>query len=76
MSWESKQQAGSGVISRALARSTDVSYITVVGGKHAMLRRHGEYDGLAAQFMVATLLGQPASGVIERVLAGERWLEV
>ena len=44
--------------------------------KHAMLRHYEEFDGLAAQFSVTTLLGDPATGPIQRVLAGEHWLEV
>lgn len=34
----------------------DVEYVTVQGGKHAMLRHHARFDGLAADFAVGTLL--------------------
>jgi pimeloyl-ACP methyl ester carboxylesterase len=68
--------ANSAAVARALGRTADVGYITILGGKHAMLRHHAEFDGLAAQFTVATLLGDPAAGPIQRVLAGEHWLEV
>ncbi len=37
-----------------------------------MLRHHRTFDRLAAEFAAATLLDTPASGTMERVLAGER----
>ena len=40
-----------------LARSTDVDYVLVPGGKHAMLAHHREFDRAAADFVTATLLG-------------------
>jgi pimeloyl-ACP methyl ester carboxylesterase len=47
--------------SAALARRIDdtanVSYVTVEGGRHAMLRHHGEFSGRAARFAIETLLG-------------------
>ncbi len=63
-------------VARGLGRQTEVAYVNVLGGKHAMLGRHNLFDGLAAQFAVSTLLGEPAEGTIARVLAGERWIEV
>lgn len=64
-------------VARDLARTADhVGYVTVTGGKHAMLRRHDVFDGLAADFTAATLLGGRSDGVVGRVLAGEEWLEV
>lgn len=64
-------------VARDLARTADhVGYITVTGGKHAMLRRHEVFDGLAADFTAATLLGRPTDGAVGRVLAGEQWVEV
>ena len=63
-------------MARRLATLTPVSYITVRGGKHAMLRRGGTFERLATQFVTATLLDEPAQGPIERALAGEAWLEV
>jgi pimeloyl-ACP methyl ester carboxylesterase len=68
--------ANSAAVARALGRTADVGYITILGGKHAMLRHHAEFDGLAAQFTAATLLGDPGVGPIKRVLDGEHWLEV
>ena len=66
----------SAAVARDLARTAEVGYVTVEGGKHAMLRRHGVFDGLAADFAVATLLGRRPEGVIGRVLAGEAWVDV
>jgi alpha-beta hydrolase superfamily lysophospholipase len=68
--------ANSAAMARTMARTASVGYITVQGGKHAMLKHHRMFDGLAAQFAVATLLGTAPTGAIARVLAGERWLEV
>lgn len=68
--------ANSAAVARALGRTADVGYITVTGGKHAMLRHHAEFDGLATRFTAATLLGDAATGPIRRVLDGEHWLEV
>jgi pimeloyl-ACP methyl ester carboxylesterase len=68
--------ARSAELARRLAEITSVSYISVRGGKHAMLRRGGTFERLATQFVTATLLGEPAQGPIERALAGEPWLEV
>ena len=53
----------SAAVARTLEKSTAVSYVTVRGGKHAMLRRRGLFDGLAADFVTGTLLSQVHSGV-------------
>ncbi len=63
-------------LARALARHAQVSYITVAGAKHGMLAHHGRFDGVAAAFAVATLLGEGDGGLVDRVLDGERWIEV
>ncbi len=63
-------------VARDLARTADVGFVTVEGGSHAMLRHHGVFDGLAADFAATTLLGADPSPTIARVLAGERWLAV
>jgi pimeloyl-ACP methyl ester carboxylesterase len=68
--------ANSAAVARALGRTADVGYVTILGGKHAMLGHHAEFDGLAARFTAATLLGDPATGPVRRVLDGEHWLEV
>ncbi|MEP6816563.1 MAG: alpha/beta hydrolase [Marmoricola sp.] len=64
----------SAVVARALSRTTDVGYIRVSGGRHAMLRHHSEFDRYATQFATATLLGDPAPGPVGQVLAGEVWV--
>ncbi len=53
---------------RALSRTgSRVGYITVAGGKHAMLRRHEDFGALAADFTAATLLGAPARVIPEQM---------
>ncbi len=39
-----------------LRRTADVTYLSVPGGKHAMLSHHAEFDGAAADFVTAALL--------------------
>ena len=51
-------------LARALETHTDVAFVSVTGAKHAMLRRHAVFDGLAADFACATLLGTRAGGVM------------
>lgn len=63
-------------LAAVLSTRADVGYVSVEGGKHAMLRRHALFDGLAAQFAVTTLLGAPATGSLARLEAGERWITV
>lgn len=64
----------SAVVARALGRTAHVGYVTVPGGKHAMLRHHRVFDRMAAEFAAATLLGDDASGPVGQVLAGEQWV--
>ncbi|WP_344252717.1 alpha/beta fold hydrolase [Terrabacter carboxydivorans] len=67
----------SAAVARDLARTADrVGYVTVEGGKHAMLRRGTVFDRLAADFTAATLLGRHPEGVVGRVLDGEEWVDV
>lgn len=49
----------SAALARRLSRHADVEYVCVEGGKHAMLRHHARFDGLATGFAVQTLL-EPA----------------
>ncbi|MGO4340978.1 alpha/beta hydrolase [Pedococcus sp. 2YAF34] len=63
-------------VARDLERTADVGYVTVAGGRHAMLRRHHVFDGAAADFATATLLGAEVGGAVGRVLSGDRWFEV
>lgn len=45
------------VVGRALSRRTEVTFVDVEGGKHAMLRHGREFDRRAADFTAAALLG-------------------
>lgn len=66
--------------SRALAErlrdDARVSYVTVRGGTHAMLAHRHRFDGLAADFVTATLLGTSRTGTVARIQAGEAWITV
>ena len=57
-------------VARRLERDTDVDYVCVRGGKHAMLRRHSVFESLAADFVTATLLTPTAPR------EADRWREV
>jgi len=63
-------------LAQTLNRDTSVSYVTVSGGTHAMLRRVDAFDGLAARCVMWILLGQVEGQQVERISAGERWLEL
>ncbi|AWB94165.1 alpha/beta hydrolase [Aeromicrobium chenweiae] len=60
-----------------LARTADVSFVRVAGGRHAMLRRHADFDRLAASFTAAALLpGRTPHGVVGRALQGEAQIDI
>ena len=63
-------------LAAALGRETPVSYVTVAGGKHAMLSHRRAFDGLAARAIAWMLLGEVHGSVIEAIAAGERELRV
>ncbi len=64
-------------LARRAAGTTPVGYVRVTGGRHAMLRRAGTFEGCAADFVVATLLGSEARRPeIRAVLGGEAFVEV
>jgi len=63
-------QSQSLALARTLRRYAEVGYVSVEGGKHAMLRHHDVFDSLAAGFAVTTLLGAPAAGALARVASG------
>ncbi|WP_109510141.1 alpha/beta hydrolase [Nocardioides speluncae] len=46
-----------GAMAQRLSAVADVTFTTVDGGKHAMLRHGSQFEQLAADFAVATLLG-------------------
>lgn len=62
------------VVARRLARRTRVGFVTVPGGKHAMLRQGGTFERAAADWVRATLLGDEVDGAVGRVLAGDPWV--
>jgi dienelactone hydrolase len=64
----------SAALARRLGRRALVGYISIQGGKHAMLRRHGLFAGLAAEFASATLLGRDGKNTLARIEAGESWI--
>ena len=69
--------ARSRAVAERLARRTEVGFVTVTGGKHAMLRHGRVFEEAAADFVVARLLGaHVASGPIAQVLGGETWVTV
>lgn len=63
-------------VARALAARADVGHVRVVGGSHSMLGHHRLFDGLAADFTVAALLGGTDDPVVQRLLDGERSIEI
>ena len=58
-------------VAARLARRTEVGFLTVNGGKHAMLRHARTYDGAAAGFAKGVLRGAPVGGAVGRILDGE-----
>ncbi len=66
----------SAAVAKQLARTADVGHVKIVGGKHSMLRHHRVFDGLAADFAAATLLGDASNPVVTQILGGDRWLEL
>ena len=44
------------LVARTLARQTEVEYLEVPGGRHAMLRHGAAFERAAARFAVAALL--------------------
>lgn len=60
---------------RNLQRTARVGFVSVEGGRHAMLRHHHAFDGYAAGFAATTLLGDPATGPVAEVLDGAFFVE-
>ena len=60
-------------MTKRLRRTAPVGFVTVEGGKHAMLRHRAVFDGLAAQFAAATLVGAQPRGRLEDALAQQPW---
>jgi len=57
-------------VARALARTTRVGFVRVKGGNHSMLRRRPTFEGLAVDFVMATLLDRPAPGALTEAMDG------
>jgi hypothetical protein len=55
----------SGMLGEAIAVEADVSYVCVEDGRHAMLRRHSLFDGLAADFAAVTPPRGPLAQVFD-----------
>jgi len=70
--------ARSEAVARRLERRTDVGFIAIPEGKHAMLSHGRHFDSYAAQFTAAVLLDDPsrATGPVARVLSGDTWVTV
>lgn len=66
----------SGELARRIGADADVTYVCVEGGRHAMLRRGGLFDGLAADFAAHTLLGTPARGPLARALDADGFVSL
>jgi predicted esterase len=58
------------VAERIRAGADRVGFVSVEGGQHAMLRHHHRFDGLASDFVRATLLGDDVGGPVAEVLGG------
>jgi len=50
------------VVADALAATTDVEYLPIDGGKHAMLSRGGQFERAATDFVLASLLRERRLG--------------
>ena len=69
--------ANSTAAARALSSTADVTFVRVEGGKHAMLRRHADFDRLAAEFTADALLeGRTPRGVVAQAFAGESLIDI
>ncbi len=63
----------SAAVARRIAATTDVGYVVVSGGKHAMLKHGATFERTAADFVAATLLGDDLDppALAARAMAGE-----
>lgn len=63
-------------LAEKLSRTAPLGFLRVSGGKHAMLSHRGVFEGAAADFVRATLLGDEVTGPVGALLAGERTVTV
>ena len=66
----------SAAMARTLARTTDVGYLRVTGGRHAMLRHRSVFERAASDFARATLLGDEVGPPVNDLLEGQRVVTV
>jgi alpha-beta hydrolase superfamily lysophospholipase len=66
----------SAALARRLSGRAQVSYVTVEGGKHAMLARHNAFEGLATEFVTTTLLDDAQAPDPRRLVPGRSWITV
>lgn len=66
----------SAALAERMARTTQVGYLRVSGGQHAMLRHRSVFEQAAVDFTCATLLGTPPTGAVAELLGGERVVTV
>ena len=71
-----KEQYAAAMAERLRRGGAQVTFVRVDGGKHAMLAHHRIFDGLAADFAAATLLGTSNNLIVERALRGEELIKV
>jgi len=51
-------------VAKAISRHAPVSYVSVEGGGHAMIKRHAVFSSLASDFAALTLLGAAPRGAL------------
>lgn len=63
-------------VARRVMASTEASFVSLAGGKHAMLRRGRRFERLAAEFAIGALGTRDArwTDPVRGALAGERFL--
>jgi predicted esterase len=69
--------AKSQAVARNIAATTRVGYITINGGRHAMLRHHRQFDGYAAAFTTAVLAPDDRQRIpdpVREALDGAEWV--
>jgi len=66
----------SAAMAKSLARTTDVGYLRVTDGRHAMLRHRSAFENAASDFARATLLGDEVGPPVAGLLKGQRVVTV
>ena len=68
--------SSSAAVAATMSRTAEVGFVTITDGKHAMLRHGSEFERLASDFTMATMLGGTPEGTVGRVLAGETGIRI